>query len=115
MGFRSIRRAAYMAGSTLYEDLVHRSGDVKVRSISDRVGHLLQGGTDPSVCGLVDDYEYAFTLDGVGIEASGLAITDDSLQQDGYVYLYDPEYGIDILKVDLTTREMYALINNYKD
>ena len=109
---KGFRRAAYQAGRELYgEDLVYRSGNVVMGTLSGRVKHLLEEDTEPSVCGLVDDYEYAFTMKGKGIEASGDAITDPKLADNGYVMLYDPEFGIAVLRVDLTTEEMYKMIN----
>ena len=109
---RRLRRAAYKAGRELYgSTLIFRSSAIKFRSLQDRVVDLLEQDTDPCVCGLVDDYEYAFTLDGKGIEASGDAITDLKLQCGNTVLLYEPEFGIDVLSVaHFTTEEMYQLI-----
>jgi hypothetical protein len=90
--------AAKQAGIQLYGDgLVFSSTAIKMRGISDRVQHLLDNDVEPEVAILVDDYEYAFSLDGVGIEASGDAITDERLKHAGLVLLYDPEFGVDVL------------------
>lgn len=110
---RAVRRAAYQAGLSLYGDtLEHRCADISVSCISARVQEGLDNDTDPMVIGLVDDYEYAFTMDHVGIEASGDAITDPKLHDRGYLMLYDPEYGISVLAVDMTTEMMYKMIND---
>ncbi len=115
-GNRAIARAAYVAGRALYgDDLVHRSATIKYRNISTRVQSMLEAGCASSCAGLVDDFEYAFTLDGVGIEASGDALTDPHLARGEFVCLYDPEFGIDLLVVDMTTEEMYKMINNYRE
>ena len=112
---RRLRKAAYKAGRELYgDDLIFRASTITFRSLRDRVVDLLEQDTDPCVCGLVDDYEYAFTLDGKGIEASGDAISDPKLQHGNVVLLYDPEFGIDVLGVcDFTTEEMYQLIGSH--
>jgi hypothetical protein len=106
--------AAYKAGLDLYSDngLVFNSVKIKTRSITERVQALLLADTAPEVCGLVDDYEYAFTPSGKGIEASGLLLADPILNCDGFVYLYEPEFGIDILQVDidLDSLELYLAI-----
>ena len=112
---RLIREAAYQAGIALYGlDLVYRNSEVKIRNLSDRIKEQLEECVDPSVAGCVDDYEYAFTEDHLGIEASGETLTNPDLHNEGLLCLYDPEFGIDVLKVDMTTEQMFKYINACK-
>ena len=112
---QQIRKLAYQAGIALYgEDLVYRNSDIKVRKLSDRVKDQLENGTCPDVAGCVDDYEYAFNGDG-GIEASGETLTNTAIHDGDMLYLYDPEFGIDVLKVDMTNETMFDMIRKYDE
>ena len=110
---REILKAGYKAGRGLYgESLIWRSGGIRYRTLSDRIVNMLENDVDPIVAGLVDDYEFAFNMQGVGMEASGEWLTEVTLHDHNYLLLYTPEFGVDVLRIDMTHEEMVNLIAN---
>ena len=110
---REILRAGYFAGKGLYgESLIWRSGGVTFRKLSDRIADMLDNDVDPIVAGIIDDYEFAFNMQGVGMEASGEWLTEATLHDQEHLLLYDPEFGIDVLHIDMSHEEMIDMIAN---
>ena len=111
---KALIKAGYKAGRSLYgSDLVWQCTSVtfsRWNSLSERIRTMLAEGTAEEVVMLIDDYEFAFTLDGTGIDCSGERITNTSLHDEGYLFLYDPEFGVQALKVDINTAEAYSIV-----
>ncbi len=113
---RMIKKAAYNAGKALYgNDLVHRSATIKFRTVSNRVRFLLDNGCAPEVAMNIDTYEYAFTLEGEGIDCADEIVLQNRLVRGGHICLYHPDFGIDMLTVDCDMAELTAIVNSHEE
>lgn len=113
---KEIIRAAYEAGKALYgDDLVWKSSNITIRTVSQRVEDLLSAGCAPEVSMDIDTYEYAFTLEGEGIDCADELVLQKRLVRGGHICLYCPECGIDLLMVDCDAAELVKIVNNYEE
>ena len=109
-----IIRAAVLAGEGLYgEDLVWRSSKIVSRGVSDRVHEEMLAGCAEECVMHTDTYEYAFFMDGTGVDCADELILQDRLMCDGNILLYCPECGIDVLRVDCTQEALVDLIREF--
>ena len=111
---RKIIRAAVLAGESLYgEDLVWRSSLITCRGVSTRVKAELLAGCAEECCMHTDTYEYAFFMDGTGVDCADELVLQDRLMCGGYILLYCPECGIDVLRVDCTQEALVDLVREF--
>ena len=111
---KRIRKAAYTAGKALYgDDLVYRSSLVTCRGVSTRVRAEMMLGCAEECVMHTDTYEYAFFMDGTGVDCADELVLQDRLMCGGNILLYCPECGIDILRVDCTQEALVDLIREF--
>jgi hypothetical protein len=104
-------QSAYKAGIALYgQGLVWRNTSVTFSTITERIRTGIEECTAEEVLLMIDDYEYVFTVEGKGIEASNELITDTRFHSNGYLCTYDPEFGIYVYKVDCTFLKALKII-----
>ena len=109
-------KLAYNAGKTLYGDnLIFNSTVVSVYTLKQFIDELIDEMCAIEVIGTIDDFQYAFTIDSEGIDCSGDYITDLRLQHNGKVMLYEPDYGVSIIEIDMTHDEMIEYIKQHVD
>jgi len=113
---RRVRKAAWVAGRELYgEELSWGSYKVTMRKLSERVLSALEEGTAQECVLNVDTYEYAFFMDGTGIDCSDELILQERLIRDEHILLYWPDGGVDVLEVDVDMEELVKMVNTYEE
>jgi len=114
---RLLLRMAYVAGKVLYgSELEWGSRQVTIRKVSDRIKESMDQGTANACVMDTDTYEYGFGIDGSGgIDCADGSLFDEGICIEGYICLYHPEYGVDVLRVDVTQEEAVGLMRGYDD
>ncbi len=108
---RRVRKAAWVAGRELYgEELSWGSYKVTMRKLSERIRDLIKEECAEEVVHCTDTYEYAFFMDGTGIDCADELVLQERLMRDSHICLYHPECGIDVLEVDIDMEEIHKII-----